>query len=176
MKILNQYRILFTGLKLGKHAFEFKIDKQFFDEFEYSIVKNGLLDVQVDLEKQETMMVLDFHIIGTLELTCDVCLNQFQGKTDIKERLIVKFNEDEDVNNSTDELLVLKKGEYELDLATVIYEYINLSVPYYSRCDQQGSGESCDQLMIERLKNLSSTAKEEQTDPRWDILKHIKNN
>jgi len=177
LKILNQYRIPFTGLKLGKHAFEFEIDKRFFDEFEYSIVKNGNLNVSVELDKQETMMLADIHITGSIELTCDLCLNRFLSPSDIREKLIIKFSEHDDLADSTDEILILKKNEYELDLANVIYEYINLSVPLYSRCEEQGINVSCDQSMVNKLENLSNQESESsEVDPRWDILKKIKNN
>ncbi|GAA4801437.1 DUF177 domain-containing protein [Olivibacter ginsenosidimutans] len=177
MKFLNQYRIPFTGLKLGKHVFEFEINADFFHEFEYSIVKQGLLKAAVILDKQETMMIVDIHITGTIELTCDICLNQFSSPTDIKERLIIKFDEHDKLSDSTDEIIVLKKNEHELDLTTVIYEYINLSVPYYSRCEEQGLNAHCDETMVNKLKNLSKEEKAtEQVDPRWDILKKIKNN
>lgn len=177
MKILNQYRIPFTGLKLGKHVFEFEIDKHFFDEFEYSIVKNGDLHVSVELDKQETMMLADIHITGSIELTCDLCLNRFRSSSDIREKLIIKFSEHTNLADSTDEILILKKNEYELDLANVIYEYINLSVPLYSRCEEQGINISCDQSMVNKLENLSNQESEPSgADPRWDILKKIKNN
>ncbi|QNL50073.1 DUF177 domain-containing protein [Olivibacter sp. SDN3] len=177
MKILNQYRIPFTGLKLGKHEFEFEVDKHFFAEFEYSIVKDGALKVFLTLDKQETMLIADFHITGIIELTCDVCLRKFPGKTDINERLIVKFQEDDDTSDISDEILILKRNEHELDLANNIYEYINLSVPLYARCEEQGLNTACDKSMIDKLKNLSAPeTRDTQTDPRWDILKKIKNN
>ncbi|WP_134089905.1 DUF177 domain-containing protein [Olivibacter sp. XZL3] len=177
MKTLDQYRIPFTGLKPGKHEFEFEINKLFFEEFEYSLVKNGDLKASVTLDKQETMMVADIHITGMIELTCDVCLNQFWSKSDILQRLIIKFDGSDDVADSTDEILILKKNEFELDLTNILYEYINLSLPYYSRCEEQGENVSCDQSMIDKLKSLSnqeSTSTNE--DPRWEILKKIKNN
>lgn len=123
------------------------------------------------------MMVADIRITGTIELTCDVCLNQFSSKSNILQRLIIKFDNGDGVADLGDEILVLKKNEHELDLANIFYEYINLSVPYYSRCEEQGENISCDQSMIDKLNSLAnqddtSTAE----DPRWDILKKIKNN
>lgn len=175
MKFLNQYRIPFSGLKLGEHGFEFEIDSLFFNEFEYSIVKDGSLKATVLLDKQETMMIVNIHIEGTIELICDICLNQFSSPTNIEERLIVKFDEHDDLSDSTDEILVLKKNEHTLDLTDAIYEYINLSVPAYSRCEEQGLNARCDQIMVNKLRSLNEQDKSnEQVDPRWDILKHIK--
>ncbi|MEH6308855.1 DUF177 domain-containing protein [Olivibacter sp. CPCC 100613] len=177
MKTLDQYRIPFTGLKPGKHEFEFEINKLFFEEFEYSLVENGDLKASVILDKQETMMVADIHITGKIELTCDVCLNHFWGKSDILQRLIVKFDDEDNVSDLTDEIMILKKNEHELDLATILYEYITLSVPHYSRCEEQGINASCDQSMIDKLNSLSNQDNTStDADPRWEILKKIKNN
>lgn len=177
---LKQYRIPFTGLSLGKHDFEFTIDKAFFDCYEYSIVKDGTLKAAVNLHKQENMMVLKFHITGTVALTCDVCLSTFPAKTDIEERLIVKFT-DEGIAESTEEIMVLAKHEHELDLANLLYEYINVSVPYYTKCSKQGENITCDQTVVAKLNDLTPEQQEQQeeekqTDPRWDALKNIKYN
>ncbi len=177
MKFLKQYRIPFTGLKNDRHEFDFEVDKRFFDEFEYSIVKDGKLKVLVELEKQETMMVLNFKIEGYISLNCDLCLNNYPGKTSINERLIIKFQEEDDLNQLTEEILVLSKQDYELDIAPLLYEYINLAVPINSRCDNPGNEVFCDKGMIEKIKSLSDNEEAtEQNDPRWDILKKIKNN
>ena len=66
LKSLKTYSIPFTGLKLGKHQFDYVITDAFFDEFEYSLVKKADLKCEVELEKQETMLILNFHINGTI--------------------------------------------------------------------------------------------------------------
>ncbi len=173
---LKQYRIPFSGLSLGAHDFEFDIDKAFFDCYEYSIVKDGKLKALVNLRKQETMMVLQFHITGTTTLTCDVCLSAFPAKADIKERLIVKFT-DEDMAESTEEIMVLARHEHELDIAGLLYEYINVSVPHYIKCSEQGDNITCDETILAKLSGLTPAQQEEkQTDPRWEALKNIKYN
>ena len=176
---MKRYRIPFSGLKVGKHDFEFDIDRKFFDCFEYSLVKDGDLEVAVELQRQENMLVVDFHIDGTIELTCDVCLSDFPGQVSIDERLIVKFTED-DVDSSTEEIVVLSKNEYELDIADLLYEYINLAVPHYKKCSEQGNGIECDQDMVAQLSKLApqepQSEAEEGTDPRWEALKHLRNN
>lgn len=176
---MKQYRIPFTGLSLGTHDFEFDIDKAFFDCYDYSIVKDGNLKAFVNLLKQENMMVLRFHITGTVVLTCDVCLSPFAAKTDIEERLIVKFT-DEDVTESTEEIMVVAKREHELDIAGLLYEYINVSVPHYMKCSEQGDNITCDETVLAKLNDLAAEQREEkqkkQTDPRWEALKKIKYN
>ncbi len=176
MNYLKQYRIPFTGLSLGAHDFEFDIDKAFFDCYEYSIVKDGKLKASVELHKQENMMVLRFHIAGTIALTCDVCLSAFPAKIAVDERLIVRFT-DEDLTESTEEIIVLAKHEHELDIAGLLYEYINVSTPHYTKCSEQGDNITCDETVLAHLSNLTDEQPEErEADPRWEALNKIKYN
>lgn len=177
MKALKQFSIPFTGLKLGIHQFDYEIDKSFFDAFEYSLVKNGALKIKVELDKQETMLLLNFHIFGTIQLNCDKCLTEFAQPIEIKERQIIKFAED-DLESDDLEIIVLNKRESEIDVSELIYEYINVAVPYINNCEQAGQGQSCDPEMIATLEKLASgnaaTKDKESEDPRWDALKKLK--
>lgn len=179
MKSLQQYSIPFTGLKLGIHDFEFEVNDAFFNEFEYSLVKSGSLKVDLELDKQETMMILNFHISGEMKLGCDVCLADYPYSVEIKERQIVKLNGSEDLEDDTEEIIVLKRSETEINVATLIYEFINLAAPYISRCSDEGNTEWCDLEMITKLQQLAPGPKEaveeeEIADPRWEALKKIK--
>ncbi|KGE15463.1 YceD family protein [Sphingobacterium deserti] len=180
VKYLKQYRIPFSGLVAGKHKFDFEIDNKFFDCYEHSIVKKGQLKADVELTKQENMLVVNFHIYGTIQLNCDVCLSEFEAPQDFQERALVKFTE-ESWENSTEEVIVLAKTDYELDIAELLYEYINVRVPYYSKCTEQGVNLSCDPEMLAKIgtdttEQDEDSNEEEKIDPRWDILKNIKNN
>jgi uncharacterized protein len=177
LKPLKQFSIPFTGLKIGKHQFDFEIDNSFFDAFEYSLVKKGNLKADVELDKQETMLILYFHIKGTIVLDCDKCLAEFEAPISIQERQIVKFAED-DLESDDLEIIVLSKKESEIDISDLIYEFITVSVPYIKICEENGTGVKCDQEMIARLENLAigSQQEEEQQndDPRWAALKKLK--
>ncbi|MBD3749014.1 MAG: DUF177 domain-containing protein [Sphingobacteriales bacterium] len=176
MKSLKQYSIPFTGLKIGQHQFNFEVDGRFFDEFEYSLVKDGSLKVKLILEKQETLMVLDFHIVGSIQLNCDRCLADFPYQLDTKDRLIAKFSESEDLEES-EEVLVLSKNDIEVDTSGFIYEMINLAAPYINLCENPGNLISCDQEMLLKLAEFShEQVNNESNDPRWDALKNIKKN
>jgi len=176
LKSLLPYSIPYTGLKLGIHQFEFEVDDAFFSAFEYSLVKSGKLKVNLDLEKQETMMLLHFRIFGEMMLGCDVCLADYPYQVAIDERQIAKFTGNVDLEEDTEEIVVLTKNENEINVATLIYEYINLAVPYINRCGDEGNTKWCDQEMIEKLRQLSgaSNEKTENVDPRWEALKNIK--
>jgi uncharacterized metal-binding protein YceD (DUF177 family) len=97
----------------------------------------------------------------------------------VKERQIVKFSDDENLEDNTDEIIVLSKNAHEVDVSQLIYEYINLAVPLFNRCSDVGNTTWCDKVVIEKLNSLSATAKQEEentdADPRWEALKKIKN-
>lgn len=177
LKPLNQFSIPFTGLKIGKHQFDFEIDNSFFDAFEYSLVKKGNLKAVVELDKQETMLILHFHIEGNIVLDCDKCLAEFEAPLDIQERQIVKFAEDE-LESDDLEIIVLSKKESELDISELIYEFITVSVPYIKICEEDGNGKQCDKEMIARLESFAVGSKQEEEqqsdDPRWAALKKLK--
>lgn len=172
LKSLRTYSIPFTGLKLGKHQFDFTVDDAFFAEFDYSLVKKANLQCSVELDKQETMIILDFDIKGTVEAACDRCLAPYQQPLHITEQQIAKFSEepvDED-----DEIITLSKNDHEINIAGLIYEYINVALPFISVCENGGETSSCDEEMIAKLNSLASKDEQtEDTDPRWDVLKKI---
>ncbi len=176
MKYLKKYKIPFSGLAAGKHDFEFEIDDKFFECFEHSLVKKGNLTANVSLQKQENMLVVNFDIRGNFELNCDICLSQFDAPVNFKERLIVKFTVEEGDDLDTEEVVLLNKTDHELDIATLLYEYINVQVPYYAKCSEQGLGIACDPEMLAHLSKEEPESQEERIDPRWDALKNIKNN
>ncbi|HXH99263.1 MAG TPA: DUF177 domain-containing protein [Sphingobacteriaceae bacterium] len=175
MKPLQQYHIPFTGLKFGKHQFDFEVNEAFFKEFEYSLVKNGDLKINLELDKQESLLILQFDISGQIFLSCDLCLAGFPSDVNIIERQIVKFSNDENLEDNTDEIIVLNRSEHEIDVSGLIYEYVNLAVPYISRCNNEGNTEWCDKEMIQKLSELSfKDEKTDNADPRWEALKNIK--
>ncbi|WP_311949610.1 YceD family protein [Mucilaginibacter terrae] len=173
MKSLKTYSIPFTGLKLGKHDFDYVVDGEFFKEFEYSLVKKANLQCHVTLDKQETMIILDFHIHGTVEVTCDRCLSEYNQPVDIHEQQVAKFSEEEVDEN--EEIITLNKNDVEIDISGLIYEYINVSVPFIAVCSNEGNGRDCDKDMLDRLNQLSGGDEQEKSeDPRWDALKKLK--
>jgi uncharacterized protein len=177
VKTLKLFLLPFTGLKIGKHQFEYVIDNNFFSSFEYSLAKNGQCEVLLELEKQETLLILDFHVKGEIFLDCDKCLSNFNQTIDSRDRLIAKFSH-EDLTNITDEVIVLTKNESEINIAPFIYEMINLAVPYVSVCENPGKMETCDKEILDKIEALSSDKPLETEDVKespWDILKNIKN-
>ena len=173
---LKPFSIVFTSLKLGKHDFEFDIDKSFFDEFDYSPVKLGALKAKLEFNKQETLFVLDFKIKGTVSLTCDRCTDDFDYPMETEERLIFKLGEEEFENS--DEVVVLSTHEHQINVANYIYEFIILSVPFvHKHPDLPNGTPGCNKETLAILEKLSVEKSTDQTDevidPRWEALKKL---
>jgi len=173
LKSLKEFSIPFTGLKLGKHQFEFVVNDAFFDEFEYSLVKKANLLCKVELDRQETMLILNFAINGTIDANCDRCLAQYPQHVDIHEQQVAKFSEE--AIGEDEEIIILTKNDHEINIAGLIYEYINVAMPFITVCIDEGKTPYCDKEMLDNLNKLSAnTEQDEQPDPRWDALKKFK--
>jgi uncharacterized protein len=172
LKSLKDFSIPFTGLKLGKHQFEYAVTDAFFDQFEYSLVKKANLQCRVELERQETMLILNFDISGTIDANCDKCLAQYPQQVDIHEQQVAKFSEEP--LGEDEEIIVLTKNDHEINIAGLIYEYINVAMPFITVCGNEGNTPYCDKEMLDSLNKLTAnTEQNEKTDPRWDVLKKL---
>lgn len=171
MNNLKEFIIQFRGLGVEIHQFKFKVKESFFEAFNYSELKEGDVSVNLSMEKQETMLVLGFSLKGSVKVLCDRCLDEFDFEIDKSEKLIVQFGES--YQELSDEIIVIPKNAYEIDLAPYIYEYINLSLPIQKMHPNDSEGNSlCKEEIIDLLDDLSG---EQQIDPRWEELKKLKN-
>lgn len=176
MKKLNEFLIPFIGLKLGKHQFEYQIDKTFFDHFEYDEYEAVDVKVSLAFEKKSTMLELAFKHAGSVQVPCDLTGESFDLPIKGKFKLVVQFGES--FNNDNDELLILPHGEHQMDVSQYIYEMIVLSVPQKRIHPgvKDGTMESealkkLDEISVQQV-NLDAEQKDE-TDPRWDKLKQL---
>src|SRR6478672_8333651 len=127
MKVTNEYLIPFIGLKIGKHQFDYQINKKFFDAYEYHEFEDCDIKVHIVLEKKSTMLELSFQHKGTVHVPCDLTNEMFDLPIKGKIKLVVQFGEE--FNNDNEELLILPHGEHQIDLSQYIYEMIVLSIP-----------------------------------------------
>jgi uncharacterized metal-binding protein YceD (DUF177 family) len=179
MKQLNEFLIPFAGLKLGKHQFEYHIDKKFFEEFGYDEFESCDIKVNVVLDKKSTMLELSFKHKGTVYVPCDVTGEMFDLPVKGKMNLIVQFGDE--YNDDNEELLILPHGEHQLNIKQPVYEMIALSVPlkrvHPGIKDGTLKSEVLDRLNQIKVseKDLKKENTEENTDPRWDKLKSLLN-
>ena len=62
MKLSNDFVLSFFGLKEGSHKFEYKIDKQFFESFQFDEFLDADLQCTLDFDKKSTLLELHFEV------------------------------------------------------------------------------------------------------------------
>jgi len=179
MKHLTEYIIPFSGMKIGKYEYDYKIGKEFFDAFEYSEIKDGDLSVSVSIEKSETMMLMLFDIKGTVFLECDLCLGNVKHAIENNFRQIFKFTDEEDLQLD-DEITFVNSSMFEVNIAPNIVEFINLSKPNKvqhnkNECNEDITSVLNEYLLVEK-EEVENNLDEDEIDPRWNALKKLKNN
>ncbi|MEI6138974.1 MAG: DUF177 domain-containing protein [Mariniphaga sp.] len=174
MNYLSQYTIPFSGLKEGKHLFDFTADQRFFAAFEESEIKIGNVNFQVELEKRTTYLRLVFVHDGEVELICDRCLDTYSQSINGRNVMLVKFSETE--SDDGDEVIYIHPGKHQVDVSKLIYEFIVLSIPIRRVHPEDQDGNSlCDPEMLEKLEEhiTLDESENEPMDPRWNDLKKI---
>jgi len=175
LKLVNQYIIPFSGLKDGFHEFLFEFGKKFFEEYPELEVFDGEVMAKVLFEKKTTMLNLEVAIQGTLQVRCDRCLEYFNLPVKQISHLVVKFGTDTSI--VTDEIWILQREAYELDLKQYLYEGIGLCIPIKKVHPEDKDGKpGCDEDMLRLLDSHKTTEPDDQEmDPRWNKLKNFLN-
>ena len=166
LRNLSEYNIKFEGLKQGIHFYEFTVNNTFFEEFDSFEFEKSAIKVDLEFKKQSTMLVLTFTFSGSITVPCDRCLDEVDVDVDGEEKLIVKFGNEE--YDQSDEILILPIHEYELNIASYIYEFIKVNLPQ-KRIHFEGL---CNQEVIDELEKIEQK-NEIDDDPRWSSLKDI---
>ncbi|MGC1473996.1 MAG: DUF177 domain-containing protein [Psychroserpens sp.] len=176
MKPFKEFTIPFVGLKLGKHHFDYQIDKAFFELFEYDDFNDVNVEAKLVFDKKSTFLELYFDISGIVNVDCDLTNEPYDQGVEGDFKLVVKFGDE--YNDEFEDILIVSHGEYEINVAQYIYELIILSVPA-KRVHPGVEDGTLDSDMLKKLEELSpkgSTEKDEtseETDPRWNILKKL---
>ena len=180
MKKLAAFLIPFVGLKQGKHEFEYLIDREFFEHFEYDDFNSANVKIDLLFEKKSTIMELTFKAAGVVNVNCDLTNEPYDQPIDAELTLVVKFGDS--FNDDNEELLILPHSEYQLNVAQYIYELIVLSVPL-KRVHPGVLDGTLKSEVLEKLEELSPKEDQdieendngEEIDPRWNKLKKLLN-
>lgn len=183
---LKDYNIVFSGLNIGSHSFEYAVDASFLETlFDYHDLPGLTAQVDVNLTKQNTMLEFEFSMKGKLPVECDITGKPFEQELSNKFELVVKFGEA--FNDDDDEILVLPHGEYEVNVAQYIYELIVLSLPTKFLHPDVEAGEVDEETQAllnqyqvinqdeEDIDEDDSDDDDDDVDPRWSKLKDLLN-
>nr|WP_221627077.1 DUF177 domain-containing protein [Pontibacter sp. Tf4] len=156
------------------------MDDSFFDLFSGEIIHGGKLHADVELEKTESLLTLHFDIKGTVRITCDRSLEEFDQPVDVQETFRMKFGpEDKELD---EDLWQIAFETQQINVAQHLYDYIGLSLPMkklHPRFLEEDDEESDDDILIYSSKNTgdadadSDDDDDNDIDPRWDALKNL---
>lgn len=175
MDIRKEYRIPFTGLKLGVHHFKFEAGEEFFKSFEDSVIGKSNVQVDVVFDKRETFFVLDFSIGGTVQVECDRCTQKFDQEIIDEHRVYVKFDDEAKKQHEEDEdIIYISHNDIFVDVSQLIYELVNVSLPLQKICPTKANGKpGCDEKVLKILEGKNDD-NDKEPDPRWAALKKLK--
>ena len=162
------YSVAFVGLKDGIHEFDFHFDQMFFDSFENALLDKCDISGKVVLNKKATMLESEFLHKGNAWFNCDRCGEEISLEIEASNPLIFKYSHLEE--SDSDEVVFISQDQTEIDFGPFFYEFISLSLPA-RRVHPEGE---CNEDIIALLDEINSNESEE-TDPRWDALKKLKN-
>lgn len=169
----KEFSIPFSGLKQGKHEFEYVVENEFFESFEYTDFNGATINLKVLLNKTSTMLEFDLIADGTVNIDCDITSEPYEQEVASTLRLVVKFGDS--FNDEDDEILIIPHGEHKVDIAQYVYEMLVLAVPQ-KRVHPGVEDGTLDSEVLRRLEALQPRErknKNEDTDPRWDALKKL---
>ena len=170
----SKFIIPFVSLPYGLHRYEYDIEDKFFESFENSVIQKGKVHVNVDVDRQETMLILDFGFKGTFELECDRCLEKFDYPIDENCNLIIKLAESPG-DETDDEVITISNSESAIHIAPHLYDFMSLMIPFRKVHPDDEKGDStCNPEFLKKIEGLSHH-EENHNDPRWEALKKLKN-
>ncbi len=178
MSSRREFEIAFVGLKPGVHEFNYEITNSFFEDYGEQDFWDCNATVKLLLEKTTGFMLLRFQVGGTVKVVCDRCnsnlpMNLFEDFT-----VTVKVVENPEEMNETEEdpdVYYISRGESHLNVAPMVYEFINLSIPTQKECEYENmDGPYCNPAAREVLNKMRQ-AGEEKDNPLWKGLDKFKN-
>jgi len=169
----KEFSIPFSGLRQGKHEFDYVVNNEFFESFGYTDFNDAKLDLHVLLNKASNMLEFELAAKGVVNVACDITSEPYDQPISTNLELVVKFGDE--YNDEDDEILIIPHGEHQVNLAQYVYEMIVLAVPQ-KRIHPGVLDGSLDSEALKKLEELQPKERKDNTkdtDPRWDALKKL---
>lgn len=171
MDKFKNYDIVFSGLKEGKHEFQFEIRQAFFELFETEQeFSNPRVEANILMDKHSTFLEFWISTKGWVTLQCDISNDAFDYNVENEMKLLVKFGEEYD--DSNEEVITIPSTDYAFNIAQMIYESIILPIP------MKKLSPNLKEEDLEIIEQYSPKEQEDSTedhiDPRWEALKKLK--
>ncbi len=162
MEKLDGYIVDLKGMTDDNVSYRWQAGDDFFSAVQGPEIKQGSLDVTLRVKKTSGAYELEFRLQGTVQVSCDRCLEPMDQPIDALCTLRVKMGSE---YADDGEVVTVPEREGTINVAWNIYEFAALQIPLrHVHPDGQCPASSA---------NLFH--EEERSDPRWDALKKIVN-
>jgi uncharacterized metal-binding protein YceD (DUF177 family) len=157
----------------GVHYKNFEAGDEFFEAFEGGLVPNGKVFVDLKLDKRAQVVTLDFDLGGMVHTECDRCTAEVDIPIHGHYTIYAKPFRGEDMES--EDVVYYNPDDQQLDLSSLVYEFIQLSIPIQRSCEELPEKErSCNWEVIKKLEGQQSSDDETKPiDPRWEGLKNL---
>ncbi|MBL7816392.1 MAG: DUF177 domain-containing protein [Saprospiraceae bacterium] len=175
MNPFKEFSLPIKGLKNGYHAFNFQIDKTFFDCFEGSPIQDGTFDVQVEMDKRDSFFELTFDFDGTMRTECDRCTASIELPFGDTQHLVVKMSEE--THDEDADVVFIHSDAFEFNVAQYIYEFICLAEPFNKVYDcENDEPRPCDFDILDKISpSVSPDAEGNSEDSVKNPFQDLKN-
>ncbi|PSR57237.1 DUF177 domain-containing protein [Adhaeribacter arboris] len=179
MRKINEFDIQIATLSDKVHEYDFVIDDAFFALFDQNLVNGGNLRAHIVLDKTDLLLQFEFKISGTVNVTCDRSLDEFDYPIELEELLLVRYGAVE--AELDDNVLQIVPGTQALNIAQHLFDYIGLAIPIkklHPRFYEVDEDPDAENILIYSSGGLNQDTDDEDDDtagdPRWDVLKKLK--
>lgn len=146
---LKAFDVEFVKLNYGEHDFEFTVTDSFFEAFESSL-KARDLKLNLKFTKAQSNFTLQFNFSGKVNVECDRCLTAIDLPVTGSNTLMVKITEN--LLEDQDDIIYISPGEYKLNIAQHLYDFILLALPIKKTCSDVGL--VCDETITGKITQV----------------------
>jgi uncharacterized metal-binding protein YceD (DUF177 family) len=164
----KQFDIKFGSLALGNHQMEVEVNRSFFEKYKNDDIQDCDIQVDITIERKETMVNLHFDMQGYIVSLCDICLEELTIPVSKQETVILKITGPAKESDN-ENIIFLGEKEYFYNIEQLLYEYIVTSIPIRKVHQETGDG-NCNPDMLKRIEEAKNGASP-QEDERWKVLK-----
>jgi len=161
---LSEFDINFNKFKNEKDHFSFKLNDAFFELKENSLYQHGDLNVDIQCEKFEDTIILDYTFKGNIKSHCERCLKKIKIHINTFRQDVLKLTLNNDLLNEENYLSV---NHPVYSVYDSIYEQICLDMPTRLICENSEIQNKC------TIEHLDTNPKDKKVDDRWAELKKL---
>ncbi|MFN0080906.1 MAG: YceD family protein [Ferruginibacter sp.] len=169
------YSLPIGKLKKGQNEVKFLLDKAFLSHFEHAPIEDCEATASLAIHRYDTHLDVTFLLKGKMQLECDRCLEMFSYPFEAENRVLYAFEEDMTFSDE-DEVQYVSPSSAEILIGSDLYDFLCLAIPY--RKTHEDANENCSEEIMRLLglneKDETETEEEAAIDPRWEMLRKLK--